>query len=292
MSVKNILITGATGFVGRYFVNKYSKKYNIQSFSFLRDDLSKLNLSSNKIETVIHLAALVHQMNGADKEEYFKINQQFTLDLAKKAKAQGVKHFIFMSTVKVYGEESEKPYLEDSPCKPQDNYGRSKLAAEKDLQDLEDENFIVSIIRTPIIYGYNVKGNIKTLISIVNKVPVLPFYNTNNLRSMVYIGNLCHMIDILVKKRISGKFLASDDETISTSEFIKKISKALNKKVYLIYIPFFKQLLRIVKPSFYNRLYESLYVENTTTQEILKLENLYTLDEGINLMVRKENNKI
>jgi UDP-glucose 4-epimerase len=168
-----------------------------------------------------------------------------------------------MSSVKVYGEESNIAYSENSYCVPQDDYGKSKLKAEQELQKLEDNDFKVSIIRTPIVYGYGVKANIKNLISLVSKVPVLPFVNIKNKRSMVYIGNLCHLIDEIIKQEKAGVFLASDDTPLSTTRLILLIAKSLDKKVYLIQIPLFKTLLKSLKPSFYKRLYESLEVNRS-----------------------------
>ncbi len=278
----DILLTGSNGFVGSYFKNNYSKKYNIKEFSFLNDDFKKLDLSN--MDTVIHLSALVHQMGGATKKEYEKINVTQTLDLAKKAKDNGVKHFIFISTVKVYGEESNIAYTENSDCKPQDDYGKSKLKAEQELQKLENNNFKVSIIRTPIVYGYGVKANIKSLINLVNKVPILPFADIQNKRSMVYVGNLCHLIDVIIQKKSSGVFLACDDEPLSTTKLIELIAQGLDKKVYLIKIPFFKEILRLIKPSFYKRLYESLEVNNKITKKKLDLVNPYSVEQGIKYM--------
>lgn len=149
----------SNGFVGSYFIKKYKEKYEIKSFSFLKDDINSLDCSD--VDVVFHLSALVHQMGGASKEEYEKVNVTQTLELAKRAKESGVKHFVFMSTVKVYGEETNTKYTEKSVCNPEDEYGKSKLKAELELLKLEDESFKVSIIRTPIVYGHGVKANIK-----------------------------------------------------------------------------------------------------------------------------------
>ena len=279
-----LLLTGSNGFLGTYFTENYSAKYNIKTFSFLKDNFKELNLEG--INTVLHLSALVHQMGGASAEEYEKVNVTQTVDLAKKVKVSGVKHFIFMSTVKVYGEENKSAYKENSVCNPQDEYGKSKLKAEKELQKLEDDTFKVSIIRTPIVYGYGAKANIKNLVTLVKKISILPFADIDNKRTMVYIGNLCHLIDVVIQKEKGGIFLASDDEAVSTTKFIELIAENLNKKVTLVKIPFFKGLLKLVKPSFYKRLYESLEVDNSYTKEILKFENLYSVEKGIALMIK------
>lgn len=290
-----LLITGASGFVGSYFINKYKDKYDIKTFSFLNDDLSALDMAG--VDVVVHLSALVHRKGGASKEEYKQVNVTQTLELAKKAKESGVKQFVFMSTVKVYGEETDglprfarnDKYTENSECHPEDEYGKSKLRAEQELLKLESEDFIVSIVRTPIVYGFGVKANIKNLVNLVSKVPVLPFGGIENRRSMVYVGNLCHLVDVVIEQEKSGVFLASDDEPLSTTKLIELIAKELNKKVYLIKIPLFETLLKLFKPSFYKRLYGSLEVDNSQTKERLNLKNPYSVEDGIKLIIHGEN---
>jgi len=181
-------------------------------------------------------------MAGASAEEYEKVNVTQTINLAKKAKESGVNHFIFMSTVKVYDEETDIAYTENSDCNPQDDYGKSKLKAEQALLGLSDEGlgFRVSIIRTPIVYGYGVKANIKNLVNLINKVPVLPFGKITNNRSMVFVGNLCHLIDEIIIRPVgsalgvqdkAGIFLACDDEPLSTAKLCELISVHLDKNI-------------------------------------------------------------
>jgi len=284
--MKNILLTGSSGFIGSYFMSKHNKKYNIKKFSFQDGDFNSLDLSG--IEIIVHLSALVHQMDGASKEAYEKINVMQTLYLAKKAKESGAKQFIFMSTIKVYGEETDHIYTEKTMCKPEDEYGKSKLKAEQELQKLEDTEFTVSIIRTPIVYGYGVKANIKNLINLVEKAPTLPFGDIQNKRSMIYVGNLCHLLDEIIIQRKNGIFLACDDEPLSTTKLIELIAQNLNKKVYLIKVPFFESLIKLLKPSFHKRLYQSLEIDNSITKEILNLKNLYSVEEGIEHMIKGE----
>lgn len=284
--MSRLLITGSNGFVGTYFMDNYKNKYKIQKFSFINDDFNTLNCS--EVDVVFHLSALVHQMGGASIEEYEKVNVTQTLELAKRAKESGVKQFVFMSTVKVYGEETDDVYTENSGCYPEDEYGKSKLKAEQELLKLESEDFIVSIIRTPIVYGFGVKANIKNLVNLVKKVPVLPFGDIENRRSMVYIGNLCHLVDVVIEQEKSGVFLASDNEPLSTTRLIELIAKNINKKIYLIKVPFFDRLLKFLKPSFHKRLYGSLEIDNTLTKERLNLKNPYSVEEGVRLMIHGE----
>jgi nucleoside-diphosphate-sugar epimerase len=284
--MKKLLMTGSSGFVGNYFINKYKNKYEIETFSFLENNLEQLVL--NNVGTIFHLSALVHQIGGASKEEYERVNVTQTLQLAKKAKNSGVKYFVFMSTVKVYGEETDTSYMEESDCSPKDEYGKSKFKAERLLKELEDDTFKVSIIRTPIVYGFGVKANIKDLVKLVQKVPILPFGKINNRRSMVYVGNLCHLVDTVIQQQCSGIYLASDDQPLSTTHLIQLIANALGKKVYLLCIPFFESLLKLLKPSFHKRLYGSLEVDNSQTKQQLNLKNPYSVEDGIKLMLQGE----
>ncbi|MCD4756678.1 MAG: NAD-dependent epimerase/dehydratase family protein [Arcobacteraceae bacterium] len=283
-----ILLTGSSGFIGKYFIKKYNKKYDIRIFSFLNDNIDELDLDG--IDSIVHLSALVHQMGGASKEEYEKVNVTQTMQLANKAEVSGVKQFIFMSTVKVYGEETNSVYTEETLCVPEDEYGKSKLKAEKELLKLQDDNFQVSIIRTPIVYGNGVKENIKNLVNLVNKVPILPFGGIENKRSMVYIGNISHLIDQVIEYHQSGIFLGSDNEPFSTTKLIKIISKNLNKNTILLKIPLFETFLKFIKPSFHKRLFCSLEVDNTLTKKKLNLTNPYTIENGIHFMIEGEVN--
>lgn len=280
----NILLTGSYGFIGTYFKNNYSKKYNINTFSFLNNDFDAMHIKN--INIIIHLSALVHQTEVESEEEYEKVNVTQTLKLANKAKKSGASHFIFMSTVKVYGEENDLAYSEASTCRAEDDYGKSKLKAEQELLKIENDTFKVAIIRTPIVYGYGVKANIQNLINLVNKVPILPFAKIQNKRSMVYVGNLCHLMNEIIIQEKSGLFLASDDEPVSTTKLIELIANGLGKKVHLIKIPFFENLLKLVKPFFHKRLYESLEVDNSETKKALNLTNPYSVEDGIKLMLK------
>jgi nucleoside-diphosphate-sugar epimerase len=282
--MKKLLLTGARGFIGRYFQKEYAYKYTIQTFSFLKDDMETLHVKG--VEAIIHLSALVHQMGGASDEAYEQVNVAQTLQLARKAKANHVKQFIFMSTVKVYGEESDRAYTEISPCHPEDAYGRSKLKAEQELKALADNDFIVSIIRTPIVYGRGVKANMQNLMKLIDTIPLLPLGGIENKRSFVYIGNLCALLNTLIDQRKGGIFLAGDDAPLSTTELIQELAKVKKKKLLLIQLPLFAMFLKWVKPSFYKRLFESLTVDNRYTKEVLQFKNPYSMQEGIAMMIQ------
>ena len=283
--LKNVLVTGSNGYLGSSFINQYKNKYKFENFSLLTQKLEDINFDS--VDIVLHCAALVHQKIEHSYEKYHEINVEYPLKLAKLAKENGVKQFVFISTIAVYGEDEEK-LDENTVCNPITPYGKSKLAAEKELLKLNDDNFVVSVIRPPMVYGKNAPGNIDSLIKLVKKLPIIPLGGIENKRSFISIQNLCHMIDEIITQQKSGIFLASDDESLSTTRLIELIAKNLDKKVYLVKILFFETLLKIVKPSFHKRLYGSLEVDNAITKEKLNLKNPYSVEDGIRLMINGE----
>jgi UDP-glucose 4-epimerase len=285
-----ILVTGATGYVGKSFIEKYSDTYNIQTFSLQKSQLDTLDLTNVKI--ILHLAALVHQMHGAEASEYERINVKYTIDLAQKAKDAGVEQFIFMSSIAVYG-EGETLLKENTSCSPVSEYGKSKLIAEQELEKLTSDSFVISIIRPPMIYGYNAPGNIKSLINILKKIPILPLGGINNQRSFIYIENLTSMIDKIILLQKGGVFLATDDRSISTTELILLLLKNMNKMVYLIKVPYFSNILKYFNLKIYNRLYGDLIIDNTLTKNNLNFNNLYTIEKALQLTTkRKKDDKI
>lgn len=283
--IKNILITGSNGYLGNSFVNLYKDIYTFEKFSLLNQKIEDINFSG--VDVVLHCAALVHQKIKYSYEKYHEINVDYPVKLAKLSKQNGVKQFVFISTISIYGENTQK-LDEDTTCEPITPYGKSKLEAEKQLLNLNNDRFMVSIIRSPMIYGKNAPGNIDNLVKLVKKLRILPLAKIENKRSFISIQNLCYLINEVIQQGKNGIFLASDDETISTSKLIELMAKNLEKKVYLIKIPFFESLLKILKPSFHKRLYGSLEINNTITKQKLNLKNPYSLEEGIILMIDRE----
>ena len=284
--MNKILLTGSTGYLGSSFLKQYKNKYSFEKFSLLNQKLKDINFDS--IDIILHCAALVHQKVEHSYEKYHEINVDYPIKLAKLAKQNGVKQFIFISTIAVYGEDIQK-LDENTTSNPITPYGKSKLEAENQLLELNDDNFVVSIIRPPMIYGKNAPGNIDSLVKLVKKLPVIPLGKIDNKRSFISIQNLCYIIDEIITQKQNGVFLASDDEPLSTSKLIELIAKNLDKRIYLIKIPFFESLLKLVKPSFHKRLYGSLEVDNTLTKEKLNLSNPYSVEDGIRLMIKGEN---
>ncbi len=285
--MKKVLVTGSSGYIGSSFIERNKNRYEFKSFSLLNEKIETINFDN--VELILHCAALVHQKKFHPYEKYKQTNVDYPIKLAKLAKKNGVKQFIFISSVAVYGENVESIDT-TTTCNPSTNYGKSKYEAEKCLLDLSDEDFIVNIIRIPMVYGKNAPGNILKLINLIKKSPILPFYDTQNKRSFIYIGNLCAIIEKIILHKQKGIFLTSDDTPLSTTGLIKTISKNLNKKIYLIKMPFFELFLKKLKPSLHKKLYGNLIIDNALAKKKLKFENPYTVEEGIKYMIKAKQN--
>lgn len=293
MEKKTLMITGASGFIGSNFIERYKDKYNIISVDLLKVKPEELNFKN--VDCVLHLAALVHQMNGAPREKYFEVNTELTKRIAEESKKQGVKHFVFYSTVKVYGYDGDLYnhniiLNENSSCNPKnDPYGESKWEAEKILKNLEDENFKVGIIRPPMVYGKGVKGNMESLIKLIEKLPILPFNYNKNRRSLVNIENLMYLTSLVIDKKAQGVFLPLDEKNLSLKEIVEGIEKAYElKRINLQMIQPFFWLLTKLKPNIMVRLYGSLQFENKETKEKLNYISQINYENGIKKMIGDE----
>lgn len=280
-----ILITGANSFLGQNIISN-SRNKEIDEVCLIKNKVEDINFSV--YDVVVHVAAIVHQTTKISEDEYFKINTDLCIEVAKEAKNQGVKQFIFISTVKVYGEFRPERGIwnEDAICEPDDSYGKSKYAAEVKLNELIDNNFAVSIIRPPLIYGVGVKANMLSIIKLIDKFPILPLGGIKNKRSFTSIENLVQLIDVVIEKHISGVFLGMDDKPLSTTELSKIIAKHLNKKRYFFALPkFIVAIGNKLIPSIFDRLYGSFEIDNTLTRTSLEYTPHLSSDEGIKKMV-------
>lgn len=236
---KTLMITGASGFIGTNFIERYKEKYNIVPVDLLK--IKPEEIEFKDVDTVLHLAALVHQMNGAPREKYFEVNTELTRKIAEVAKKNNVKHFVFYSTVAVYGTHgslNEKLILtKESKVNPKTPYAQSKWKAEKILENSKSNNFKISILRPPMVYGENCPGNMKRLEKLVRVLPILPFGNDENKRTLVHIDKLLEITKEVIDKEISGIIIPKNDEEMSIREIVEEIIKKEDKKKYLFKVP-------------------------------------------------------
>ena len=233
--MKKILITGADSYIGTSFENYISKfeGYTVDTVDMIDGTWREKDFSD--YDAVFHVAGLAHSDVGNVSEEvkqkYYAVNTYLTIETAEKAKKDGVRQFIFMSSAIVYGDSAPigktKIITKDTPVSPANFYGDSKVQAELGLKKLEDENFNVVILRPPMIYGKGSRGNYPILSKLAQKCPVFPYIN--NERSMLYIENLAEFVRLMIENNETGVFHPQNNEYSNTSELIKLIAEAHGK---------------------------------------------------------------
>ena len=247
--MRKILITGAGSFIGTSFENYIKKHANHDEYEISVMDTLTGKLVGGESEdiwnfdgydVVFHVAGIAHadvgKVTEEGKELYRKVNTELAIETAKKAKAAGVKQFIFMSSAIVYGASSpigkEKIITKDTKPEPENFYDESKLNAETGLLELSAGDFKVVILRPPMIYGPGCKGNYNSLRKFALKLPIFP--KVKNERSMLYIDNLCEFVRLMIDNEESGIFHPANAETSNTSEMVKMIAEAHGKKKALM----------------------------------------------------------
>jgi nucleoside-diphosphate-sugar epimerase len=292
---KRILVTGANGFVGKHLTKKLIENYEVIASS--RKKLKILGLKDQFIintldenvdwsqalsgcSTIIHLAARAHITNEKTNnsiEKYRKTNVCASINLAKQATKAGVKKFIFISTIGVNGSKtSGLPFLYNDEAKPHSPYAVSKHEAEKGLQEIANKSQMkIIVIRPPLIYDVHAPGNIATLVKVVKLGLPLPFLNNKNKRSIISLNNLNELI--LKSIEYDGNsnnniFLASNDKPLSTKDLIKKISRDLDIKIRLFYLPqrlLYLSLYLVGKRKMGESLFKDLVIDNNHTKNVL-----------------------
>lgn len=311
---KIILVTGSTGFIGSRLIPALEENgYDVIAALRKHDSRIKKSVQINDIgpdtdwssaltgvDAIIHLAARVHIMKETCRDplhEYLRINTKGTLNLANQAARAGVKRFIFMSTVGVNGRfnPAGKAFKEDDLPAPQNNYAISKYEAEKGLKKLSEETGMeVVIIRAPLVYGPNAKGNFAYLIKWMKKGFPLPLGSlTKNYRSFISVDNLVDFIILCIEhpKAAGQVFFVSDGEDLSTAELVRRIGSAMRIKVRLIPIPAWT--LKVVdlilgKKEFSRRLCDSLRIDISKAKSILGWNPPISVDEGLKRAVSQK----
>lgn len=239
--MKKILITGAGSFVGtsvQKHLEKWPDKYKVVVVETKNGEWKRMDFSS--FDMVYHVAGLAHSDVGNVTEEiknkYYAINTDLAINVAKKAKSEGVKQFIFMSSAIVYGDSApigkEKIITRETPYSPANFYGDSKVQAEKGLLLLQSKSFKIVILRCPMIYGKGGKGNFPILEKIAKKTPIFP--KVENRRSMLYVDNLAEFVRLMVENEEEGVFWPCNREWSNTSNLVELIAECQGKNIVLI----------------------------------------------------------
>ena len=260
--MKNILITGKNSYIGTSLENwlmREPDKYKVDTVDMKDGSWKEKDFSS--YDVVFHVAGIAHVSSDPKMEDlYYKVNRDLTIETAEKAKAEGVKQFIFMSSIIVYGDSSSSKRVIDRNTVPTPSnfYGNSKLQAEEGIKHLESDDFNIVVARPPMIYGKGSKGNYQRLSNMAKKIPVFP--DIDNERSMLHIDNLCEFIKVMIDYEESGLFFPQNGEYVKTSELVKTIADVHGKKIWMTKL--FNPVLRlmfgigIVNKVFGNLVYE------------------------------------
>lgn len=246
--MKKILITGKNSYIGTSFkkwLEQNNNEYIIDEVETKNEEWKQVNFQN--YDTILHVAGIAHVSADPKLEDlYYKVNRDLAIDVANKAKKEGTKQFIFMSSMIIYGKDDQigKEKIIDINTKPcsADFYGKSKLEADNRIRELETDNFKVVIIRTPMVYGPGCKGNFPKLKKLAKMSLIFP--NIENRRSMIYIDNLCEFFKQIVDKEEHGTFYPQNKEYISTKQIIDVMAKSMNKKVY--FIKLFNPILKLL----------------------------------------------
>ena len=315
------LVTGATGFVGRFLCLRLLEAGLEVRATLLASDTARPLISRVEpvvieplgpdtewghalegVDIVFHLAARVHIMDDPRVDplaEYRTVNSEGTRQLAREAARRGVKRLVFVSSIKVNGDESRIPYTVNSPAQPTDPYGISKWEAEQWLRHIETETGLeVVVVRPTLVYGPGVKANFLNMMKAVQRGIPLPFASINNKRSLIYVGNLADALAVCaMHPAAAGKtYLVSDGEDVSTPELIRRVASAMDMPARLFACS--PSLLRLAgtvtgRGAAVNRLLGSLMVDSSMIRQDLGWLPPFTMDEGLRETARwfKENGR-
>lgn len=239
--MKKILITGADSYIGtsiERYLAQWPQQYQVDTVDMVDGSWSERSFAG--YDAVFHVAGIAHSDTGNVSEErkalYYKVNTDLTVETAKKAKAEGVGQFIFMSSAIVYGDSApigqQKVITADTPLAPANFYGDSKVQSEKGILPLNDDDFHVVVLRPPMIYGPGSKGNYPVLSKLAQKLPVFP--KVANQRSMLYIGNLAEFVRLMIENREQGIFWPQNSEYSNTTVLVRLIANAQGKNILIV----------------------------------------------------------
>ena len=233
--MKKILITGKGSYIGTHFkkyLEQWPDQYMVEELDMMNPSWREYDFSN--YDVVYHVAGLAHSTpDESQRELYYHVNTDLVYETARIAKNSGVKQFIFMSSIIVYGSGEvgkDRVITKNTPLTPDNFYGDSKKQAEIKLERLQEEHFKIVILRPPMIYGPNSKGNYPMLAKLARKTPIFP--NIKNQRSMLYVGNLVEFVRLMIENDENGILLPQNDEYTYTTELVKEIAKIHKHKIW------------------------------------------------------------
>lgn len=235
------------------------------------------------VDTVINFAAMVHLPEPKDDSDFVRVNTLLPIHLARVAKEAGVKHYVQMSSISVYGDVTQ--YKEDSPYNPEGVYGRTKLNADQALVELANDKFIISLIRPPMVYGGGLSpGNMQKIIRVAMKGVPLPVKGLNNKRDVIHVYNLIEALLLIIDQSLGGIFLPSDKKSISTEDIVDLTGVYSHTRIRKVVLPAIaKRFIVKLKPILYQKLFGDSKVVCNMPEDY---QPKYKLEDGIEDIVR------
>lgn len=268
--MKRVLITGANSYVGtnvEKWLMKEPDKYYVETLDM--KDPNWIDFDFSKFDVVFHVAGIAHvSTKKSMKDLYFKVNRDLTIETAEFAKKSGVKQFIFMSSMIIYNSKETAITSETKPI-PDNFYGLSKIQAEEGILNLKDSNFNISILRPPMIYGPNSKGNFNTLIKFSSKLFILP--KLNNSRSILYINNLSNFIKLVIDRNTYGYLYPRNIQIVSTNDIIFEIRKQKNKKNRQSFLLGIAMRFTMIFIAYFRKIYGDRYYKDNIDDQSMEM---------------------
>lgn len=286
----SILITGCSGFVGGH-LTQYLKTKDIEYDCLVRDKSNKqFIIPDNNIRVVIHLAGRAHVLNETSQSPYmdfYQVNCEFALKVAKAAYEQGMKRFVYVSSVGVYGKSCSNEFLsESSELNPVEDYAKSKFEAERELKKLSESlGFELVIVRPALVYGYDAPGNIERLLALIYKYRTIPIAEKNNSRTFIYVENLVQFLLVAGSHpNAKGKIFNAADDGVSTRTLVSYLAKGMSKKPMLFSLPrvIWKLLLGpLGKKKIYEQLFEDLKLDMSLAKRELDWSQVHSTKSAL-----------
>jgi UDP-glucose 4-epimerase len=261
--MKDILITGKNSYIGTSLENRLMRepdKYRVDKIDMKDGSWKERDFS--QYDVVFHVAGIAHTKETSYNQDiYYKVNRDLAYETAQKAKQDGVRQFIFLSSMSVYGIENGL-IDKNTPLKPISAYGKSKIEAEELINKIQDNSFTVATLRPPMVYGKGCKGNYPRLASLAIKTPFFP--KVDNKRSMIYIDNLSEFVKQIIDSGNGGLFFPQNNEYVNTSEMVRLIAEIHGKKIMMTKL--FNPLLTILNVSTVKKVFGDLVYEMSMSE--------------------------
>lgn len=286
--MKKILIAGENSYIGssvQKWLYNWPDQYSIDVISVMGNEWKDKSFSM--YDVILLVAGIAHVSPDPKSEDlYFKINRDLAIDVAVKAKNDGVNQFIFMSSIIVYGDSShinkKRIINRDTVPKPTNFYGDSKLQAEEKIRLLESDKFRLVVLRAPMVYGKGSKGNYPKLASYAQKMPFFP--DIDNQRSMLHIDNLCEFIRLMIDNNERGLFFPQNAEYVKTAEMVRLIAQTHGKrirltKIFNLLLKLMGNFMSVINKAFGNLVYEQSMSDYKENYRVRNLKDSIKLSE-------------